>query len=266
MKVLNDKFYTPIKVAKKCLESIEDFDSYDVVIEPSAGNGSFSNLIENCIAYDIEPEGENIIKQDFLKIENIKGEHKLFIGNPPFGSRSSLAKDFIRHCIELGAETIAFILPNTFNKFQNQKVFEDYKLKKIIPLDCDYVANGVKYFVPSSFFIITKRDCEDLKKKKTKELKSFYFLSRGDSSADFSINGNTGKIKEIKDITNSKAEHYIKVSKGYNIEEIKSNLKNTKFSFYSSINGKLSWLGQDDIKEAYFEQYESKRCKEKNFF
>ena len=83
MKIDLDKFYTPISIAKKCISQI-NLNEYDTIIEPSAGSGSFSNLL-NCIAYDIEPENEKIIKQDFFTISKIEGEHILFIGNPPLG-------------------------------------------------------------------------------------------------------------------------------------------------------------------------------------
>lgn len=255
MKIDFDKFYTPIEIAKKCINEIDDLNTYDSIIEPSAGNGSFSNLLD-CLAFDIEPENDNIIKADFFKIKNVKGEHKLFIGNPPFGARSCLAKAFIKHSIELGAETIAFILPNTFNKLTLQKCFEDYKLKKIVSLDCEYKANGIDYFVPSSFFIITKKDCIDLRKIKPKELKSFRFLGREDKNADFVISGNNGKVRDLNEVTNPKTEHYIKVNDGYDINTVRQNLSNTKFEFYSSINGKLSYIGQNDIKEAYGRQFE----------
>ena len=56
-----DKFYTQIKIAKECIDLVPDLDTYDLIIEPSAGNGSFSSQL-NCIAYDIEPENKNIIK------------------------------------------------------------------------------------------------------------------------------------------------------------------------------------------------------------
>jgi hypothetical protein len=56
-----DKFYTQVEVAKECIDLVPDLDTYDLIIEPSAGNGSFSSQL-NCIAYDIEPENKNIIK------------------------------------------------------------------------------------------------------------------------------------------------------------------------------------------------------------
>ena len=56
-----DKFYTQVEVAKECIDLVPDLDTYDLIIEPSAGDGSFSSQL-NCIAYDIEPENKNIIK------------------------------------------------------------------------------------------------------------------------------------------------------------------------------------------------------------
>ena len=85
-KEINDKFYTHQSVAKMCIDMI-DLSSYDVIVEPSAGNGSFSNQIPNCIAYDLVPEHPNIIQQDYLKLDTWRfiGKKVLTIGNPPFG-------------------------------------------------------------------------------------------------------------------------------------------------------------------------------------
>ncbi len=51
-----DKFYTKENIVKECLEKIKDkFDNYDIILEPSAGNGSFlKNLpINKRIGLDI---------------------------------------------------------------------------------------------------------------------------------------------------------------------------------------------------------------------
>ena len=256
MKTDLDKFYTPIEISKKCIEEI-NVENYDVIVEPSAGNGSFSKQIKNCLAYDIAPEDSSIIKQDFLELKKIEGNHILFIGNPPFGNRSALAKKFIEHSIALNAETIAFILPNTFNKYLMQKVFpKEWKLIKIIELNCEYKANKVDYFVPSSFFVWTKKESDvNLRKEKPKPITDFKFLSRGDKSADFTISGLNGRIIEVADVKNTKGVHYIKVNEGHTIEEIKNKIKNTHFDFYSSVNGGNCWISQKDIEEKYNESW-----------
>lgn len=57
----NDKYYTKLDIAKKCInftkERIPNLDSY-ILLEPSAGNGSFSSQLQNCEAYDLYPENE----------------------------------------------------------------------------------------------------------------------------------------------------------------------------------------------------------------
>ena len=51
----NDKFYTKPEVSKLCINMI-DLSDFDLIIEPSAGCGSFSKQIDNCVAYDLVPE------------------------------------------------------------------------------------------------------------------------------------------------------------------------------------------------------------------
>ena len=68
-----DKYYTLPEISKYCIEKTFEIlkgEEISEIIEPSAGAGSFSNQIENCIAYDIKPEGENIIEQDFFNFRS----------------------------------------------------------------------------------------------------------------------------------------------------------------------------------------------------
>ena len=127
-KIDKDKYYTPINLAKYCIDkTYEIIGKEDIteIIEPSAGNGSFSNQIENCIAYDIEPECDNIIQQDFLKLELNYKKGRLIIGNPPFGSRGHLAVKFYKRAIEF-SEYISFILP--ISQYQNQQKMYEFDL------------------------------------------------------------------------------------------------------------------------------------------
>ena len=51
-----DKYYTPIDIAKYCIDKTYEIigrENIIEVIEPSAGDGSFSLQIPNCIAIDI---------------------------------------------------------------------------------------------------------------------------------------------------------------------------------------------------------------------
>lgn len=124
-KIELDKYYTSKDLAKYCIDkTFEIIGAKNIteIIEPSAGNGSFSSQLENCIAYDIAPESEGIIKQDFLQLDVPYKKGRLIIGNPPFGNSNSLMIKFYKKAVNLG-DYISFILPiSQFNN--NQKTYE----------------------------------------------------------------------------------------------------------------------------------------------
>ena len=95
-----DKFYTIPSYSKKCINKVfELYDKYnfDLIVEPSAGDGSFFNQLEfeNKVGIDISPESENIVKMDFFDYQPPTHKNNiLVIGNPPFGKISSQAIKF----------------------------------------------------------------------------------------------------------------------------------------------------------------------------
>lgn len=131
-KINLDKYYTPVELAKYCIDKIYEIigeENITEIIEPSAGNGSFSLQIPNCIAYDIEPEHDSIMKQDFFELDLPYKEGRLIIGNPPYGNRGNLARDFFKHSITM-AEYIAFILPasqykNNYNYYEYDLIYSE---------------------------------------------------------------------------------------------------------------------------------------------
>jgi predicted RNA methylase len=142
-KIESDKYYTPVELAKYCIDKTYEIigeENISEVIEPSAGNGSFSSQINNCMAYDIEPENEEIIRQDFLELDLKYKKGRLIIGNPPFGTRGSLAVKFFKKAIELG-DYVAFILPisqykNTQKMYEFDLIYsEDLGIKKYSDID-----------------------------------------------------------------------------------------------------------------------------------
>lgn len=123
-----DKYYTPKELAKYCIDKTFEIigkNNISEIIEPSAGNGSFSSQIENCIAYDIEPDNDNIIEQDFLELNLDYKKGRLIIGNPPFGDRMNLASKFIKKCY-LISDYISFILP--ISQLNNNYKFYEFDL------------------------------------------------------------------------------------------------------------------------------------------
>lgn len=120
-----DQFYTPEETANECYTTfknvIEGYGEDETVytyIEPSAGGGSFLKALpkERAIGMDIEPKGQEIMKQDYLNWypSDRKCDRKRYVvfGNPPFGLRGHMALRFINHSDF--ADYVCFILPQLF--------------------------------------------------------------------------------------------------------------------------------------------------------
>jgi len=163
-----DKFYTKPEIVTKCLEEFKKLkinNVTDVVIEPSAGNGSFtSQLVEyNSISYDIAPEGAGIVEQDFLKLNLTEGFQipLHFIGNPPFGRQSSIAKKFIKHICKCDkTKSFGFILPKSFKKESMQRCIPlDFHLISQIEIEKDgFLVNGDDHDVPCIFQVWERKE------------------------------------------------------------------------------------------------------------
>jgi hypothetical protein len=124
--VVHDQFYTKPEVATRCYDTLKqkvNVDTYDIILEPSAGKGSFYDLLPDTkrIGIDIDPKKNGIITMDFFEYEADISKNYLVIGNPPFGKVCSLAIKFFNKSAEF-ADTIAFIVPRTFKRVsvQNQ--------------------------------------------------------------------------------------------------------------------------------------------------
>ena len=201
-----DKFYTKEEVVDDILNKI-DISKFSSVVEPSAGNGSFSKKIENVYAYDIEPEDNSIEKKDFFEID-FKTFKKpiLVIGNPPFGRNGSLALSFIKHCDY--ADTIAFILPKSFKKisFYNKIPLNFWKIYEEDLPDYSFTFNGKDVNIPCVFQVYEKRK-EEREKKKIEQPDYFSFVDK--KNADLSLRRvgvNAGSCS--KDTDKSKESHY----------------------------------------------------------
>jgi hypothetical protein len=164
-KIELDKYYTPPEISKYCIEKTFEIlkgEEISEIIEPSAGDGSFSNQIENCIAYDIKPEGENIIEQDFLTLDLSYKKGRMFIGNPPFGLSSNLARKFLIKCAKLG-DYISFILPRSFaNKYNNYFNTEKYSFNLILTEDLQTMFKFVDKRLKFSLCIYKRVNNEEL--------------------------------------------------------------------------------------------------------
>lgn len=225
MKIENDKYYTSDNVVDICLSELKTVLLKNKfiptrVIEPSAGNGSFSLKIKNCIAYDLFPEHPSIIKQDFLICNLEYKEGTLVIGNPPFGNRLSLAQKFFKKSIQI-ADYIAFILP--ISQLNNTSTFYEFDLIKSIDLGLQKYTDRYLHCC----FNVYKRP-KTLNKKLKSSLKSVKIIRQDNKNYDsewFDIrmcywgNGTIGKI--LADSEHYSGEYKFQISKEFKEEVIK---------------------------------------------
>lgn len=210
-----DKFYTKPEIVSQCLEIIKDTIDIkwrDVIVEPSAGDGSFSFALQeyypNVYAYDIEPDSDYIVKQDFLLLKTNYAGTVHIIGNPPFGRQSGLARKFVKKSCQF-ANTISFILPKSFKKISMQKCFaQPFHLVKEIDLpEKSFLYEGKEKNVPCVLQIWIKKDHNRTEEKLV--LPTYYEYVKPGDEPDISIRRvgvNAGFVS--KDVSKSEQSHY----------------------------------------------------------
>ena len=226
-RITTDKFYTNKEQAKICWDKCKKFISHKeqdyLVIEPSAGNGVFLPYISPrpFLAFDIIPEGGNILQKDFLQVDLDAFQKKLyFVGNPPFGRQSSLAKKFIKHitkCVQ--TEMVAFILPKSFKKASFQKTFPlSFHLVESwdIPENSFHIDNKI-HNVPCVFQIWKKRD--KWRKIVCPPTSKFFFFVKKEDFPHFSLRRvgvYAGKLDKECASKSSQSHYFIKLNKNIN--------------------------------------------------
>ena len=208
-----DQFFTNPDVVNNCIETI-DFKDYDIVIEPSAGDGSFYNKITGeKIGIDLDPKIKGLIQQDYLTFDRFikpnTDKKILVIGNPPFGKNSSLALKFFNHSA-IFADTIAFILPRIFRKASViNRLSERFNLvlETKLPKNSFHLPDGKVYDVPCVWQVWKLGTIRSKIQTKTKH-KDFQFVENK-SDANFVVQRvGAGAGNTHKNFTKAKASHY----------------------------------------------------------
>jgi len=213
-----DQFYTDKEVARGFYNYLDNQFSLEdyFLIEPSAGEGAFSDLFHSdSLSLDLDPKKDYIIKQDFFDFdfnaENISIP-VFTIGNPPFGKNSSLAVKFFNKSAEY-SKYIAFIIPKTFKKVSVQnKLNLSFHLIQEIELRKDsFVFNNKPYDVPCVFQVWEKQDL--LRDKVKTNITSEYldFVSKADGEfAIRRVGGLAGKVILSFEDYKEPSHYYIK--------------------------------------------------------
>ncbi|MBR4407770.1 MAG: hypothetical protein IKT27_05600 [Clostridia bacterium] len=204
-----DQYYTPDDVAVKCLRVIKDLGlPITEMFETSAGMGAFIRASASVFAgvpveaVDIEPKADGIKKADFLNVYMSYKKGRMFLGNPPFGSRMSLATKFFKKCVTFG-DYVAWILP--ISQLNNSRSLYEFDL--VVSLDLGEVLFSEQKPVRCCFNVYKRPDSGNLNPPPTDDCKSVKFM-RSDNphyaAFDYDIRlctwgGSSGKILEDGD-------------------------------------------------------------------
>ena len=256
-----DKYYTKKSVVEICLQQFKKhiiIKDNDIIIEPSAGNGSFINNIKsisnNYIFYDIQPENNEIIKQDFIQLdsENFKQYDNIhIIGNPPFGRQSTLAIKFIKKSCEF-SNSVSFILPMSFKKESSKKHFP-LNFHLLIEYDLpsnSFIVDETEYDVPCVFQIWQKKNIYR-EKPEILSPNNFTFVKKNDNP-DLSfrrVGVNAGNVSQNIHDKSEQSHYFIKLTKKNIDSNLISILNSIKFDSSEYTVGPKSISKQELIKE-----------------
>ena len=262
-----DQFYTKKEIAIQYfnkLKGIIYIDNFDYLMEPSAGTGSFFNLLDpnKRIGLDLEPKCSDVQKLDFFDFEPETNKNYLVIGNPPFGKISSTAVKFFNKSAEF-SNVIAFIIPRTFKRVSIQNKLNKYFyliFNENLPLKpCCFEP---KMDAKCCFQIWEKRDYKRDKVIYDKIHSDFTFLKLGpkDSNnqptppknSDFVIKAYGSNCGEIKDTNleqlRPKSWHWIKSN--ISIDELKNRFNKLDYSM-SKDTVRQDSIGQKELIHLY---------------
>lgn len=239
-----DKYYTKDTVAELCLQDVKKhlkIKKRDLIIEPSAGNGSFipgiKTLSNNFKFYDLEPENKEIIKQDYLLYEHDKHDKTHVIGNPPFGRQSSLAIKFVKKSCEF-CDSVSFILPKSFKKDSLQRKFPlNFHLifEKDLPAK-SFLVDNEEHDVPCVFQIWEKKTTNRVVNEKLEPV-NFMFVKKTENP-DISfrrVGVNAGTIETEIQEKNIQSHYFIKFTNKLSIADNISKLNSIKYDFNNTV-------------------------------
>jgi hypothetical protein len=201
-------------------------------------------LTRNFEFYDLEPENEEIKKQDYLQLdyENIINNFEKIhiIGNPPFGRQSSLAIKFIKKSCEF-SNSISFILPKSFKKISLQeKIPLNFHLliEKDLP-EKSFLVDDMEHNVPCVFQIWEKRSYNRDVIEKLEAL-NFVFVKKMENP-DISfrrVGVNAGMIDININEKSIQSHYFIKFTNNKSINDNIELLKTIKFNENNTVGPK----------------------------
>jgi hypothetical protein len=240
-----DQFYTQPFIAELCVAFLKrcmrQHRTRYIFIEPSAGDGSFYNLLpkDRRLGIDLDPRASGIMKLDFFHFKYIGTRRVIVLGNPPFGKNSSMAVKFFNHAAWMPeVDFIAFIVPKTFRKvsIQNRLSMDFHLVDELDLVDDSFLKDGEPYKVPSCFQVWERRSIKRNPVKINLDNDWFDFVKKNENPdlAVRRVGFNAGVCKSDLDSCKSSTFYFLR---------LKPTMNKTNFQFYlNSLKGSNKFL------------------------
>lgn len=180
--VAYDQFFTKEAVVAECLAQLSGImftkfghyiSDFDLIVEPAFGMGAFVrglasyrvpetkllgidiDAVDTCLRKDFLAD----FPKDFPLVETYLHSNGpprkrlcLTVGNPPFGTKSTLALKFINHAAKY-SDVVAFILPSSFRKQSVRNKIDKYfcMITQIILTPESFILQGKTYKASTVF-------------------------------------------------------------------------------------------------------------------
>lgn len=260
MKDSLDRFYTKDSVAFECLNILQKYTSeQDLFVEPSAGGGAFFRQITGRkVGLDLSPECAGVTQMDWFDYD--LPDHCVVVGNPPFGSRNTLSKLFVRKACTR-AKVVAFVLPSSFRKETTQCVFpHDWCLAEQWDLPHNsFLLEGEEYHVPCVFQVWMKNSDINLRESvKVKATTARFTFTNKDLASHFVFGAAPQKIIEKSLVKPSNRGYYLSIED----ESVLEDFAKVDWKSYanSSVSGGVAWYSKQEIINN-FEELKNEKCK-----
>ena len=262
-----EQYYTSSALAKNCISRVDlhfPLSKFSMIVEPSAGTGAFLHEFPagyNTVGLDIDPKAKDILNVNFFDwTPAVESDNILVIGNPPFGQRGSLAVKFINHAAKF-ADTIAFILPRSFNKYTFlNRVPTNFHLIDSFECDDFVLENGNSVKVKCVFQLWKKSDTPRIVIKSKSEHPDFLLchchLSRtSDEKLKLVLDKYPWSIPQVGANLKIKPSNEVKSGSHWFIkplnDSVTSTLAKMDFRFLEGMNTAFMSLSKNDIIKAY---------------
>lgn len=246
-----DQYYTNPKLAEYFMDKVKTllpYDSYDIVLEPSAGTGSFFSLFDaRGVGLDLDPKCAGVVQQNFYDYHplTVPASKVLTVGNPPFGKNSSEAIKFFNHAAGF-SDAIAFVIPRTFRKTSVQNRLNlgfELIFDETVP-DNSFIFNDNEYDVWCCMQIWTKTNTRrtKVKPKSFSDVKK-YFQIVEPSESDFAIQrvgAAAGRIRIEDRHDYSPASHWFIKSLEMGVLDVFSNISYDDVKYNTAGNPSIS--------------------------